>query len=156
LSAAKYWSALALDRIIHSQAEQSIESAGDSIVSLSGNTETKPDESSGQDAGPAEAVKSNGQGRKRGPKPNHDAAACAAEIVARIAPEGNWKDKLQEICKALDLAEIPYPKTWPTREVPLNSWEDGATLDPELAKKAIDHWLDVAKQRKKPTAETFS
>jgi hypothetical protein len=79
-----------------------------------------------------------------------------AEIVAQVAPGGDWEDKLGETCSALDRAEVPYPKTWPKRDLPLNSWEDGATLEPGLAKKAIEYWVKVAKLRKSPSPETLS
>jgi hypothetical protein len=95
-------------------------------------------------------------GRKRGPKTDYENAVRVAEIVARVAPDGGWKDKLNEICVALDAGEIPHPKTWRKREMPLKNWEDGADCEPALAKKAIEHWLKVAKQRKKPTNETLS
>jgi len=96
---------------------------------------------------------STARGRKRGPKTDHEGAARVAEIVARV---GDWKAKLDETCEALDAEAIPYPKTWPRREYPLNSWEDGATLEPGLARKAIEDRLELAKQRKKLAPETFS
>jgi hypothetical protein len=97
-----------------------------------------------------------GRGRKRGPTPAYETATRMAEVVARIAPDGDWKKRLDEVCTALDTEEMPYPKTWPRRDVPLNNWEDGATLEPILAKKAIEYWLDVAKQRQKTAPETLS
>lgn len=94
--------------------------------------------------------------KKRGPKPDHETALRVAEIVATIANNSDWKDKLEEVCGALDKAELPYPKTWPRRDVKLTSWEDGATFEPALAKKAIEHLLKLAKQRKKNPPETLS
>jgi hypothetical protein len=94
--------------------------------------------------------------RKRGPKPGHETAARVAEITATLAKDSDWKDKLEEICAAMDKAELPFPKTWPKREVPMNSWEDGAMIEPALAKKAIEHLLKLAKQRKKAPPETLS
>jgi len=94
--------------------------------------------------------------RKRGPKPGHETAARVAEITTTLAKDGDWKDKLEEICSALDKAELPYPKTWPRRDLPLKSWEDGAMIEPRLAKKAIEHLLKLAKRRKKQPPETLS
>lgn len=94
--------------------------------------------------------------KKRGPKPGHETAVRVAEIIANVAVDGDWKDKLEEICSALDKAEMPYPKTWPKRDLPLKSWEDGALIEPALAKKAIEHLLKLAKQRKKSPPETLS
>ena len=94
--------------------------------------------------------------KKRGPKPGHETAARVAEIVATVVKNGDWKDKLEEVCSALDKAELPYPKTWPRRDLKLTSWADGATFEPALAKKAIEHLLKLAKQRKKSPPETLS
>jgi hypothetical protein len=111
---------------------------------------------SGTEGGGGDPVKSSGKGLPRGPKPDNEGAARVAEIVERVAPARDWKDRLDEVCKALDTEEIHYPKTWPRRDIPLNSWEDGATLEATLAKKAIEYRLDVAKQRKKAPPETLS
>ena len=94
--------------------------------------------------------------KKRGPKPDHETALRVTEIIKAVAPDGDWKDKLEEICSALDKAELPYPKTWPRRDLPLNNWEDGAMIEPALAKKAIEHLLKIARQRKKNPPETLS
>jgi hypothetical protein len=96
-------------------------------------------------------------GRKRGPKPDFKNKTRTAEIVERVAAGGNWADKLDEICDALDTAEIPYPKTWPKRELRMKSWKDGAEMEPTVAKKAIEDRLKAAaSQRKKATPETLS
>jgi hypothetical protein len=104
------------------------------------------------------SVAAGAASKKRGPKPDRETALRVAEIVATEAPDGDWKrkDKLDEICSALDGKEVPYPRTWPKRDEPLKSWEDAALFKPELAKKAIAHWLKTAKQRKKPLPETVS
>jgi hypothetical protein len=94
--------------------------------------------------------------KKRGPKPDHETALRVTEVIKAVAPDGDWKDKLEEICSALDKAELPHPKTWPRRDLPLKNWEDGAMIEPALAKKAIEHLLKVAKQRKKNPPETLS
>ena len=78
-------------------------------------------------ATPMEAV-GNGKGRKRGPKPDHKSAARLAEIVARVAPDGDWRSKLDELgpalyhgvchasdpetCVASDHEKIPLPRGW--------------------------------------------
>jgi hypothetical protein len=80
-------------------------------------------------------------GAKRGPKPDYENPPRVAEIVARIAPDGDWRKKLDDICEALDKEDIPFPKTWPTRDPPLESWQDGITLEPTLVKKAIEYLL---------------
>ena len=63
-----------------------------------------------------------------------------AKIVARLAPEGDWREptKLEAIRKALDDDEIPRPKTWGDL-----SWHDQE--DP-IVIKAIQRRLERAKQ----------
>jgi hypothetical protein len=102
------------------------------------------------------SIAAAGTPKKRGPKLDHETALRVTGIVKTVAPDGEWKDKLEEICGAFDKAELPYPKTWPKRDPPLKSWEDGAACEPGLAKKAIEHLLKVAKQRKKNPPETLS
>jgi hypothetical protein len=41
------------------------------------------------------------KGRKRGPKPDDKTALRVAEIVAREAPDGDWRSKLDAVCEAL-------------------------------------------------------
>jgi hypothetical protein len=99
-------------------------------------------------------LKPKGTGRKPGPRTDYASAALVAEIVARIAPDGDWRTNLDDICEALNKADIPFPKTWPKRDPPLKSWQDGADLEPTLVKKAIEDRLK--KQRKNSSPETLS
>ncbi len=80
---------------------------------------------------------------KPGPQPNLKLALRVLGIVERIAGVGPWKDRLDEICDALDEAHIPTPKTWKKREI--ETWADAAALERELAKKAIEHHLELAR-----------
>jgi len=110
------------------------------------------------DVGPANhgtnPAESDGKGRKRGPKSDPDAASRVAEIVARVAPDGDWRPKLDEICEALDEAQIPFPPRWRKRHKYCDGW---AAYDERAnAVKAIEYRLKVAKQRKKVTPETLS
>jgi hypothetical protein len=50
--------------------------------------------------------------RKTGPKPDLDTAARVAEIVACVAPDGDWRSKFNDICEALHDQNIPFPKRW--------------------------------------------
>lgn len=102
-------------------------------------------------ANPAE---SDGKGRKRGPKSDHEAASRVAEIVARVAPDGDWRLKLDNICEALDEAQIPFPTRWRKRDRSCDGW---AAYDERAnAVKAIEYRLEIARQRKKATPETLS
>ncbi len=112
-------------------------------------------ESRRMEAGPAaNAAKSNGKGRKRGPKPDDKGAALVAEIVAQVAPDGDWRSKVDDICEALDVARVPFPRRWWRRDRSCSGWAD---YDERAnAVKAIEYRLEIAKQRKKATPETLS
>jgi hypothetical protein len=95
-----------------------------------------------------------GKGRKRGPKPDYKTAARVAEIVVRLAPDGGWRLKLDDILIALDDEKIPRPKTW-KRNHGYESWYASVSADDDvgrgrhLAIEAIKHHLKLAKE--KPT-----
>jgi hypothetical protein len=123
-----------------------------------GATEPKADESTCTNAGltvnGTNRAESDGKGRNRGPKPDHEAASRVAEIVARVAPDGDWRPRLDDICEALDEAQVPFPKRWRKRDRSCNGW---AAYDERAnAVKAIGYRLEIAKQRKKATPETLS
>jgi hypothetical protein len=99
-------------------------------------------------------AESDGKGRKRGPKSDHEAASRVAEIVARVAPDCDWRPKLDDICEALDAAQIPFPQRWRQRDRSCDGW---AAYDERAnAVKAIEYRLEITKQRKKTTPETLS
>lgn len=105
-------------------------------------------------------------GRKRGPTPDITTAQRIAKIVARVAPEGDWRSnsRLDDLSIALDHGvcdasdpttckadheKIPIPRGWRQKG---NDWlnpTDRATMV-----KAIEYRLMTA--RKKPIAETLS
>jgi hypothetical protein len=123
-----------------------------------GATEPGGGNPNGTDAGPAgngaDPTESDSTGRKRGPKPDHETALRVAEVVARIAPDGDWRPKLDDICEALDEAQIPFPPRWRKRDRSCYGW---AAYDERAnAVKAIEYRLEIAKQRKKTTPETLS
>ena len=96
------------------------------------------------------AAGSNGrQGRKTGPRPDYEGARRVAEIVARVAPDGEWRGKLDDVCKALDEAQISFPPRWRKRDRSCDGW--AAYDDRANAVKAIEYRLGIAKQRKKTT-----
>jgi len=108
----------------------------------------------GQEEGVAAIPKTKVRGRKRGPKPDHEGAARVAEIVARAAPDGDWRSKVDDICEALDKAQVPFPPRWRKRDRSCDGW---AAYDERAnAVKAIEYRLKVARQRKKTTPETPS
>jgi hypothetical protein len=49
--------------------------------------------------------------RKRGPKPDHETALPVAGIVARVAPDGDWHSRVDDVCDALDDERVPVPAT---------------------------------------------
>jgi hypothetical protein len=50
------------------------------------------------------------KGRKHGPRPDYKTASRVAEVVARVAPDGDWRSRLDDVCEALDKEKIPCPK----------------------------------------------
>jgi len=76
--------------------------------------------------------------RKSGPKPKTDENQRIANIVSQFS--GNWRDNLAEICSALDLENIAFPKTW--REDGCESWTDGLDTNRGLVVKALDYRLE--------------
>jgi hypothetical protein len=107
------------------------------------------------------------QSRKRGPTPDITTAQRIANIVARVAPDGEWRSnsRLDDLsialdhgvcdasdsttCEASDHEKIPIPRGWRQKG---NDWlnlPDRATMV-----KAIEYRLMTA--RKNPLAETPS
>lgn len=92
--------------------------------------------------------------RKRGPKPDYENAERVADTVARVAPDGDWRSKLDDVCEALHDEGIPFPKVWRSKDRNCRTWMDFP--EREIAIKAIEYRLEVAKQRKKAPPETLS
>jgi hypothetical protein len=86
---------------------------------------------------------------KRGPKPDYENALRVAEVVSRVAGDGAWRPKLEDICLELDETAIPRPKTW--RKRGRRNWFDGLS-ERHLVEKAIAHHLKLAAAHRK----TFS
>jgi hypothetical protein len=83
---------------------------------------------------------------KRGPKPDYENALRVAEVIARVAGEGNWRSKLDDICLELDETAIPRPKTWKRRGH--HDWFDGLS-ERHLVEEAIAHHLKLAAAHRK-------
>ena len=62
--------------------------------------------------------------RRRGPAPDFETPSQVAAIVARVAPDGDFRLKLDEISEALDDEGISCPKTWKKKQPPCRSWSD--------------------------------
>src|ERR1051326_1033845 len=99
------------------------------------------------------APEPNNRGRKRGPKSDYENASRAAEIVGRLAPDGDWRPTLADIREALDNEMVPIPKTW-RRKRQCQNWDD--CVERAIIIKAIEYRLRIAKDRTKPSTETFS
>jgi hypothetical protein len=113
----------------------------------------KPAETPSAQPQPAATPNSKGVGRKRGPKRDYETAARVAEVVARVAPDGDWRAKLDDVLMALDDAKmIPTPKTWAQKHG-YRDWyaaaADATARGHHLAIEAIKHHLKRAKE--KPT-----
>jgi hypothetical protein len=108
---------------------------------------------------------SNSKGRKRGPKPKYEDALRVERIVKRVAPDEDWRSKLDDVGEALDhgVCNAPDPKTcddadhekillprgWKKKG---NDWLNPP--DRGTMVKAIEYRLEIA--RKKRTPETLS
>jgi|HubBroStandDraft_6_1064221.scaffolds.fasta_scaffold87523_2 hypothetical protein len=97
-----------------------------------------------QKVGGATSLNSRGQGHKRGPKPDLDSAVRVATIVARIAPDADWRSKLDDLREALMNANVPFPQRWRSL-----SWSD---QEDALVIKVIKRRLDMAKLGRKTPA----
>jgi hypothetical protein len=85
----------------------------------------------------------------RGPTPDYETAVKVAEVVEKVAPGGNWRAHLDDICWELDECPIPCPKTWKPKG--LLDWTDGMQKR-ALVDKAIMYRLKQAARHRK----TFS
>ena len=94
---------------------------------------------------------------KRGPPPDFETASKVAQIVARVAPNGDWrsKAKLDDVCDALDEAGIAIPPKWP-RERRCDSWFVCVATERSVVVKAIEYRLKQARKRNQSTPETLS
>ena len=126
------------------------------ILRLVPGTDTTPRALEAASAQSQPPITPNSQrvGRRHGPKPDYATAARVAEIVARVAPDGDWHPREYAIREELDKAGVPCPATWPKRDSGCDSW--AAQIDRATAVKAIEYRLDLARQRKKATPETLS
>jgi hypothetical protein len=84
--------------------------------------------------------------RQRGPTRDYKTASQVAEVVSRVAPDGDWRSKLDEICEALDENKVRPPK-W--RDRACKGWS--GCLERALVVKAVEYRLKVARDQ-----ETFS
>lgn len=99
---------------------------------------------------PATLLNFKAQSRKRGPQTDYKTAAKVAKIVARVAPDGVWRSKLDDILMALDDENIQTPKGWVSKHE-YRSWyaavaADTAARGRHLAVEAIKHHLKRAKE----------
>lgn len=104
-------------------------------------------------AKPASLPKSDRKGRKPGPKPDYETATLVAEVVAREAPDGDWRSMLDRVCEALDGAGVPCPGTWRKRDPTYLTWSD--CMEKHLVVEAIKYRLKIAKQAQKTPPETL-
>jgi hypothetical protein len=91
--------------------------------------------------------------KKRGPKPDFETAALVAAVVGRVAPDGDWRSRVDDICDSLDEEQIPVPSTW-RRNRNCRRWS--LCDDKDVVVKAIEYRLALANQRKKDTPKTLS
>jgi hypothetical protein len=88
--------------------------------------------------------------RKRGPTRDFETALKVDGVITRLAPDGNWRARLEDICEGLDEAQVRRPKPWKRKGH--STWFDCVISERPLVIKAIEHHLKLAQQSK----ETFS
>jgi hypothetical protein len=103
---------------------------------------------------PPESSPPKSRGRKRGPKPDYETALRTAEIVARVAPDGDWRSRLDDIREVFDEEKMPPPAKWRRDDATCRDWL--SQLDRQKVIKVIEHRLGLAKRQPKPTSETLS
>jgi hypothetical protein len=86
----------------------------------------------------------------RGPKRDFATALKVDEVVRRLAPDGNWRAQLENVCDGLDEAQVRCPKPW--KKKGHGTWYDCMTDARPLVIKAIEHHLERAQEHR----ETFS
>jgi hypothetical protein len=84
--------------------------------------------------------------KKRGPRPDYETALRVAEIVAKVAPDRNWRSKLDDLCEALDDEGVPSPKTWRNQDRHCRGWMQYP--ERESAVKVIEYRLKTAAEKK--------
>jgi hypothetical protein len=94
---------------------------------------------------------STSRGRRRGPPRDYSNAVRVGQVVDCIAPDGNWRELLDDVLIALDEAQIPFPKTW-QRNHEYRSWYGAIAADTagrgrHLAIEAIRHRLKRAAEK---------
>jgi hypothetical protein len=90
-----------------------------------------------------EAIAPAGDGKigsRSGRKPDADGNRRVANVVKRFSP--NWRDRLPEVCEALDEENMPLPKSDKWKNRGCSDWTDVLTEDPEGLAKALQHRLD--------------
>jgi len=119
----------------------------------SGVTPTAPGEKSNatkeEASAPEEQIRATAP-KKRGPKRDYETALQVAKVIGEAADDGNWRARLDEICDALDEAEVRRPKPWKDKDY--LTWSDCCVGERALVIKAIEHHMELAQEHKK----TFS
>jgi hypothetical protein len=87
--------------------------------------------------------------RKRGPTRDFETALKVDEVITRLAPDGNWRASLEDICDGLDEAQVRRPKPWSKKGH--STWYDCMISERPLVIRAIEHHLKLAQQHKDET-----
>jgi len=74
--------------------------------------------------------------RRAGRKPNAGYNAQVAEVL-RDFPD--WRDRLREVCEALDKRDVVLPQTKKAKRQGWATWMDAFDEDPEWVRKALQH-----------------
>lgn len=101
----------------------------------------------GLDPRTAHSLPSAAQRPKTGPKRDFESARRVAEIVAEMAPDGDWRSKYFDVLEALDEGGVPVPPRWRKRSQDRPAWASWADCDDRaVGMKAIQYRLDAARR----------
>ena len=93
-------------------------------------------------------VNRGGRNGKRGPKTDVENHAKVEQIIAVFGADWRTDDNLEEICRQLDEADVPVPKTWRARaDGKSHTWMRALENYRDLVVKAITDRLKAAKLR---------
>jgi hypothetical protein len=129
--------------------------ANDELGVLEAEGNVLPDVRVPNTQAPQAALTPKSEGRKRGAKPvTADEAQHVADIVQRLAPDGNWRSKLEDVryalshgicnasepedCDLSDHEKITLPRGWKKNK------RDWLTADKDILVKAIEERLKRA------------
>lgn len=149
-----YWKAEAIERALRDSKTRASEPGGAEPAPAQPATMANGADRGSTNCQAEVELTAKGQKQKRGPKPDHEAARRVAEVVARLAPDGDWCSKVDDICDEFDEKGIPSPRKWKTETPSCRNWV--GQLDRQKVIKVIKYRLATAKQQSEAAPKTLA